>query len=500
MSNYSFYIKEIHFILLYQFVSPMSFVPSVSLTNITQHYEGDLMEVCNNEKQIEQDVENDLKALRESLCDILSERERACVFDNVISFDDFVYFIYYHICSMLFLKNEKNISLYECCSDFYNSMPDDLKDPRLSNLSKKCKEKILEFKQDPSDPVCIYDIVGLPHGYSEQNRRFNRSISAMSEIHLPVPTSPQGFDGPLRAVIQYSSKDPQARRDGRPLTRVMIYQAISESLIKNAKCQFISTLSRPETSAKRMQNKYCEYYNIIQLLLMDVYNSDASDNAIDTYIAKAINLFELEVRYKLNTILSFAILLSNVNPDYFNPDRFISTSSISDGYRFRFSDLPPTFTDTIPYPNPYHPFYRGNTKPTLESMYISYASKVLNYPRSGMFPGPLLSYNAYNNKLVSSASYEEEQMEFKYYTILALSKYCEDHFQEFFKKSSYTFTYSDRKYAWFIHKHYNIFDWYHSQIEEDYPEQITKPVANLIRQEANKLLEWRRPKKHNNGM
>lgn len=378
------------------------------------------------------------------------------VFGGVMSLFDFARYVYFEFCASFFLNQQNHQSMNQHRIAFTDALPSDYEDPRISHLSKEDKDYLFSLS--------VHD---------ELSRHLSRTLNDMLE-NREVPTYDEPEYSPVIAIdkLKKFSNIDEGRLRTTPIGSGYFYQVLTETVVKNEKGQTFEWMSLSRSNRSKFVTYYKTFFKFLRVFMMEEYEKIISDEDVERYIAKAINLCKLEDRNKLSLILNFASTLEQKNIKYFSKNAFTKLP-------YRFSILPPIFFCCIaPWANDVS---CPNQK--LINIFRQIGVQIGHIFRTFLCPSPVLWYNQYMDYFLSAKESDRCIEEYRYYTIIILAEFI----KTLILSDQIRIEYSDSNFAWFIHNYYNIFDIYEKRSSKDVEETITSTVVRNIRQIVNNI-------------
>lgn len=402
------------------------------------------------------DVKVELLSICNAVIELVGEEYIDDVFCGIMSLHDFACFVYFEHCAGVFLNQEKHQSVGQHRIKFAAETPDDYDGSNITHLSNEEKNYLFEF--DTEDRL---------------NRHISRTLKEMLK-NRSVPSYTDPEYSPVIAIskLKEFSNTGGGRLQPTPIGRGFFYQILTETVVENEKGQTYKWMSESRSNPSRYIKYYTTLFRFIRSFMIEQYPAAGSDDDTERYIAKAINLCKLEDRYKLGLILRFASELENRSIKYFGKNTF---SEIP----YRFNILPPIFFCSIA---PWDSSVNCPNK-TLIDIFRHFGSQIGHIYRSFVCPSPVLHYDRYIDFFLTAEDKDRNIEEYRYYTIIILAEFI----KTLILSDQIQVQYSNKKFAWFINNHYNIFEIYEGQAKEDWDNILTSSVVRNIRQIVNNI-------------
>lgn len=402
------------------------------------------------------DVKVELLSICNAVIELVGEEHIDGVFGGVMSLHDFACFVYFEHCAGYFLNQEKHQSVSQHRINFAAEAPADYEDSRIAHLSNEEKDYLFTF--DTEDRL---------------NRHLSRTLKEMLK-NRDVPYYDDPEYSPVIALSKLNefSNTGGGRLHSTPIGRGYFYQALTETVVENEKGQTYEWMSLSRSKRNRYVEYYTTLFRFIRSFMIEEYSASGSDDDVDRYIAKAINLCKLEDRYKLGLILRFASTLELRGIKYFSKNTFPVVP-------YRFNILPPIFFCSIA---PWDSNVKCPNK-TLVDIFRHFGSLIGHVYRSFICPSPVLHYDRYMDYFLTAKEKDRNIEEYRYYTIIILAEFIKG----LILSDKIQIQYSNQKFAWFIHNHYNIYEIYERQASEDLDMILTPSVVRSIRQIVNNI-------------
>lgn len=401
-------------------------------------------------------VTGELLSISNAVIELVGEEYIDDVFGGVMSLHDFACFVYFEYCAGYFLNQEKHQSVSQHRINFAAEAPTDYEDSKIAHLSHEEKDYLFSF--DTED-------------------RLNRHLSRTLKEMLKNRDVPNYNDPEYSPVIALSKlKDFSNTGGGRlystPIGRGYFYQALTETVVKNEKRQTYEWMSLSRSKRNRYVEYYATLFRFIRSFMIEEYSASGSNDDVERYIAKVINLCKLEDRYKLGLILRFASTLEQRGIKYFGKNTFPSMP-------YRFNILPPIFFCSIA---PWDSNVKCPNK-TLVDIFRHFGRLIGHIHRSFICPSPVLHYDRYMDFFLTSEEKDRNIEEYRYYTIIILAEFI----KSLILSDEIKIQYSNQKFAWFIYNHYNVYELYESRTSGDLDKILTPSVVRNIRKIVNNI-------------
>lgn len=417
-----------------------------------------------------QTIDYDLNRIVQYTYNLAGYSNCKAIFGGVTSMTDFAKFVYFEYCAIRYINSEEHHSVH-----YY--------------LSKQNKQYYEAYQaeernkdEDSDDVIVPYSYAWL---YSKDYASFARSVlryieSMTEKRQIPKNESDDGFDSSkaLRDLMNYKGHTSKERLAGTPIGTTYFYQALCECAFKINGTHKYEWLAQKRTSTKSIEKFYADVDRFINNFMMATYSAGFTDDERRDYIAKAINLVKFADRRKLDLIFDSAICMDENYPDYFACAED-DNSSNQGKTRYRFSDLPPIFFDSVPaIPWEVNLFDTESIK-MFSELYIPFNG-------SGgtiSLASPYMRLDSYVKCFLCAGENAAQIEEVRYYMVKLLA--------ESVKNAIITgkvcIEYSEKNFSAFINYHYNVFGIYKRKHEGRFNRILTKKQAYFIHEISSRM-------------
>lgn len=392
------------------------------------------------------------------------------IFGGVTSITDFAKFVYFEYCAIRYINSEEHHSVH-----YY--------------LAKQNKQYYEAYRAEERNKNEDSDDVIIPYSYtwlySKDYDSFSRSVLRYIEYmtekrQIPQNESDKGFEASkaLRELIDYEGHTYQERLAGTPIGTTYFYQALCECVFKINGTQKYKWLAQGRTSTETIEEFYSDVDRFIKNFMLVTYSSGFTDTERRDYIAKAINLVKFADRRKLDLIFDFAICMEENCPDYFSYTE-VNKKSDQGKSRYRFSDLPPIFYDSVPAISWELDVFDTQSIEMFSELYEIFKGS----DGTVSLASPYMRFDSYVKCFLCASEDYAQIEEVRYYMIKLLGESVKNALLA----GKVNVEYSEKNFSAFINNHYNVFEEYKGKHKKRASYSLTKRQANLMRKISSYL-------------
>ena len=409
-------------------------------------------------------IEHDMSRIVQYTYSVAGYRKCKDIFDGVVSISDFARFVYFEYCAIRYINSEEQHSVH-------------------SYLSQQHKQSFDAYQAEERNKAEGSKDVIIPYSYewlySKDYTSFSRSVLRYIEEMIETRQIPkcESAAKALQDLMNYEGNTREKRLAGTPIGQTFFYQALCECICKVKGTNKYEWLAQKRTSTNAIATFYADIDRFINNFMLAEYSTRFTDKERREYISKAINLVKFADRRKLDLIYDFATHMEEMCPDYFAHTEK-DNSSNPNITRYRFSDLPPVFFDTI------------TVLPWEADLFVTECiASILGQDQkiyqsvSFSLAAPYMCYDRYLEFFLRESTTSCKIEASRYYMIKLLAERVKKALWE----GKLNIEYSEKNFAAFIKSYYNVFELYKRKQDDRSRNPLNKKQANLIREISRRL-------------